>query len=83
MGSIFRNVLAPHTLIRLHFLKRSNLKFKNLQVQVNFRGTRREEFSRLTDTLPEEFDLQIRALEYIIRHGVNCYPACMVSFSPL
>jgi uncharacterized Fe-S cluster-containing radical SAM superfamily protein len=54
----------------------------NLQVRVSFKGTRREEFSRLTGALPEGFDLQIRALEDLIRHGVNCHPACMVSFSP-
>jgi uncharacterized Fe-S cluster-containing radical SAM superfamily protein len=57
-------------------------KYKNLHVRVSLKGTRREEFSRLTGALPKGFDLQIRALENLIRHGVNCHPACMVSFSP-
>ncbi|HET6514706.1 MAG TPA: radical SAM protein [Thermodesulfovibrionales bacterium] len=57
-------------------------KYRNLHVRVSLKGTCREEFSRLTGSLPEGFDLQINALENLIRHGVNCHPACMVSFSP-
>jgi len=57
-------------------------RFKNLQVRVSLKGTCRDEFSRLTGALPEGFELQIKALERLIRHGVNCHPACMTSFSP-
>ena len=28
------------------------------------------------------FDLQIKALEHLARHGVKCHTACMTSFSP-
>lgn len=58
------------------------LKFKNLHVRVSLKGTCRDEFSKLTGAFPEGFDLQNKALENLIRHGVNCHPACMVSFSP-
>jgi uncharacterized Fe-S cluster-containing radical SAM superfamily protein len=57
-------------------------RFKNLHVRVSLKGTGRDEFSRLTGALPEGFDLQTKALENLIRHGVNCHPACMTSFSP-
>ena len=57
-------------------------KYRNLHVRVSLKGTCREEFSRLTGALPEGFDLQVRALENLIRHRVNCHPACMTSFSP-
>ncbi len=56
-------------------------KYKNVHVRVSLKGTCREEFSRLTGALPEGFDLQIKALENLIRHGVHCHPACMTSFS--
>ncbi len=57
-------------------------RFGNLHVRVSLKGTCGEEFSRLTGTLPEGFDLQIKALEHLAHHGVKCHPACMTSFSP-
>ncbi len=57
-------------------------KYMNLHVRVSLKGTCKEEFLQLTGALPEGFDLQISALENLIRHGVNCHPACMTSFSP-
>ena len=56
--------------------------FGNLHVRVSLKGTCREEFSRITGALPEGFELQIKALEHLTRHGVKCHPACMTSFSP-
>jgi uncharacterized Fe-S cluster-containing radical SAM superfamily protein len=56
-------------------------RFKNLHVRVSLKGTCEDEFSRLTGALPEGFGLQLRAIENLVRHGVNCHPACMTSFS--
>jgi uncharacterized Fe-S cluster-containing radical SAM superfamily protein len=56
-------------------------RFKNLHVRVSPKGTCEDEFSRLTGALPEGFGLQLRAIENLVRHGVNCQVACMTSFS--
>lgn len=56
-------------------------RFKNLHVRVSLKGTCNEEFSRLTGAIPDGFDLQIKALENLIRHRVKVHPACMISFS--
>jgi uncharacterized Fe-S cluster-containing radical SAM superfamily protein len=56
--------------------------FKNLHVRVSLKGTCEDEFSRLTGALPEGFELQMKAIENLVRQGVNCHPACMTSFSP-
>ncbi|MDI6729101.1 MAG: radical SAM protein [Thermodesulfovibrionales bacterium] len=56
-------------------------RFKNLHVRVSLKGTCNEEFSRLTGTVPERFDLQLKALENLVHHGVKVHPACMISFS--
>jgi uncharacterized Fe-S cluster-containing radical SAM superfamily protein len=57
-------------------------RFSNLYVRVSLKGTCEEEFSRLTGAVPEGFQLQLKALEYLVRHGVEAHPACMISFSP-
>ncbi|MBW2056538.1 MAG: radical SAM protein [Deltaproteobacteria bacterium] len=55
--------------------------FSNLEVRVSLKGATREEFQKLTGARPEAFDLQLRALENLLRWGVRCYPAVMASFS--
>jgi len=57
-------------------------KFTNLYVRVSLKGTREEEFSALTGAEPEAFGLQLKAIEYLYRAGVQVQPAVMVSFSP-
>jgi uncharacterized Fe-S cluster-containing radical SAM superfamily protein len=57
-------------------------RYKNLYVRVSLKGTREDEFSRLTGAHPEGFRLQLKALENLVRFKVNGYPACMISFSP-
>jgi uncharacterized Fe-S cluster-containing radical SAM superfamily protein len=57
-------------------------RFKNLHVRVSLKGTCNEEFSKLTGAVPEGFDLQLKALENLMYHGVKNHPACMISFSP-
>lgn len=56
-------------------------RFPNLYVRVSLKGTNEEEFSKLTGAIPEGFQLQLKALEYLARYKVNAHPACMVSFS--
>ena len=56
-------------------------RFSNLYVRVSLKGTCGDEFSALTGAIPEGFDLQLKALENLVRYGINCHPACMVSFS--
>lgn len=56
-------------------------RFPNLYVRVSLKGTCEEEFSRLTGTVPEGFQLQLAALEHLNRCGANIHPACMISFS--
>lgn len=58
-------------------------KFPNIYVRVSLKGTCEEEFSRLTGSVPEGFQLQLSAIENLMRHGVKTSPACMISFSPL
>ncbi len=55
--------------------------FENLHVRVSLKGTNKEEFSVLTGAKPEGFELQIRALENLLKHKVSFHPSCMVSFS--
>lgn len=56
-------------------------RFPHLHVRVNLKGTCEEEFSKLTGAIPAGFQLQLKALEYLSKYGVNAHPACMVSFS--
>ena len=57
-------------------------RFSNLYVRVSLKGTNEEEFSTLTGAIPQGFQLQLAALEHLIKYTVNVHPACMVSFSP-
>ncbi len=57
-------------------------RFSNLYVRVSLKGTCEEEFSRLTGAVPQGFQLQLNALEFLSRCRVNVHPACMISFSP-
>ena len=56
-------------------------RFSHLYVRVSLKGTCEEEFSRLTGAIPEGFQLELKALEYLNKCGVNVHPACMISFS--
>ena len=55
--------------------------FPFLHVRVSIKGCDRDEFTMLTNSMPEGFDLQLRALEYLFDVGVSCNPAVMISFS--
>lgn len=57
-------------------------RFSNLHVRVSLKGTCEDEFSRLTGALHEGFQLQLKALEYLMKYNVKAHPSCMVSFSP-
>ena len=56
-------------------------KYRFLHVRVSLKGCNEKEFALLTDAKPEGFTLQLKALENLLREGVRCHPAVMVSFS--
>jgi len=56
-------------------------RFSNVYVRVSLKGTCEEEFTKLTGAIPQGFQLQLKALEYLTKHRVNVHPACMISFS--
>lgn len=56
-------------------------KFTCLHVRVSIKGASPEEFSMLTGATPEAFNLQLKALKYLLDAGVSCNPAVMLSFS--
>ncbi len=49
----------------------------NVYVRVALKGASREEFARLTNARPEFYDLQLKALENLEKHGANYRPAIM------
>jgi uncharacterized Fe-S cluster-containing radical SAM superfamily protein len=53
----------------------------NLHVRVSLKGTCEEEFAALTGGTPQEFRLQLRALQLLEEHNVSCHAAVMTSFS--
>lgn len=52
-----------------------------IQVRVSLKGCNEKEFAMLTDAKPEGFRLQLKALENLVKAGVECRPAVMTSFS--
>ena len=56
-------------------------RFRRIHVRVSLKGASPEEFSRLTGAYPEAYELQLRALENLVKEGVPCHPAVMLSFS--
>ena len=56
-------------------------KYRFLHVRVSLKGCIEKEFAVLTGAKPEGFTLQLKALEKLLREGVRCHPAVMVSFS--
>jgi len=57
-------------------------KYPFLRVRVSIKGCGEHEFSQLTGAKPESFQLQLKALENLVKAHVNCHPAVMTSFSP-
>jgi uncharacterized Fe-S cluster-containing radical SAM superfamily protein len=56
-------------------------RFPHLYVRVSLKGACPEDFTRLTQTKPEGFDYQLKALEHLVEEGVDCFPAVMANFS--
>ncbi len=60
-------------------------KFSRLIVRVSIKGTSPETFHKITGAKPEYFDVQLKAIEKLIEHGLTpgeqVYPAVMLSFS--
>jgi len=57
-------------------------KYGFLHVRVSLKGCDEKEFALLTGAKLEGFTLQLKALENLLRQGVSCHPAVMISFSP-
>jgi uncharacterized Fe-S cluster-containing radical SAM superfamily protein len=55
--------------------------FPFLHVRVSLKGCDQDEFTMLTNSKGEGFELQLQALEYLFNAGVSCNPAVMISFS--
>jgi uncharacterized Fe-S cluster-containing radical SAM superfamily protein len=55
--------------------------FGCLHVRVSLKGSREDEFEKLTGANGEGFKLQIEALRNLREAGVSCHPAVMSSFS--
>jgi len=56
-------------------------KYEFLHVRVSLKGCSEKEFAVLTGAKPEGFTLQLKALENLLRKGIRCHPAAMISFS--
>ena len=56
-------------------------RFPNLNVRVSLKGACPEDFARLTTAKPEGFSYQLKALEHLLKEGVNCFPAVVTDFS--
>ncbi|MEO0123885.1 MAG: radical SAM protein [candidate division WOR-3 bacterium] len=69
------------TLLDIDFVKKLSA-FKNLHIRVSLKGTTPEEFSMLTNSIPETFDLVLDNLQNLVNAGVRFNLAVMLSFSP-
>jgi uncharacterized Fe-S cluster-containing radical SAM superfamily protein len=56
-------------------------RFGNIYVRISLKGCSKEEFSMLTGASPGGYELQLQAVENLVRLNVNVHPAVMVSFS--
>ena len=56
-------------------------KYPFLHARVSLKGCNEKEFTMLTDAKPEGFKLQLKALENLVKAGIECHPAVMTSFS--
>lgn len=56
--------------------------YRFIHVRVSLKGCNEDEFAMLTGAKPENYHLQLKALERLIENGVSCHPSVMASFSP-
>lgn len=56
-------------------------KRKFVHVRVSLKGCSEGEFAMLTGAKPENFSLQLKALEKLVENGVSCHTSVMASFS--
>jgi uncharacterized Fe-S cluster-containing radical SAM superfamily protein len=56
-------------------------KFRNLHARVSLKGTNPEEFSMLTNAVPETFDKIMEGLRLLIKYKIEFNLAVMLSFS--
>ncbi|MBC7112709.1 MAG: radical SAM protein [Candidatus Methanomethyliales bacterium] len=56
-------------------------RYDFVHVRVSLKGCSEDEFATLTGAKPENFKLQLNALERLVEHKVSCHPSVMASFS--
>lgn len=56
-------------------------EFPNLRARVSVKAATPEQFERITGADAKGFGLQLEALRNLVRTGVRCHPAILVSFS--
>ena len=56
-------------------------KYSFVHVRVSLKGCNETEFATLTNSSPNGFKLQLKALQNLIDADVSCHPSVMVSFS--
>jgi uncharacterized Fe-S cluster-containing radical SAM superfamily protein len=56
-------------------------RYPHLYVRVSLKGATPEDFTRLTQANPEGFGYPLKALEYLVDEGVDCFPAVIANFS--
>jgi len=54
--------------------------FSSLHVRVSIKACSPREFQRVTGACSEFFELQLKALKNLVKHGVSVHPALVVSF---
>ncbi|MBS7659601.1 MAG: radical SAM protein [Candidatus Bathyarchaeia archaeon] len=55
--------------------------YRFIHVRVSLKGCSENEFAMLTGAKPENYRLQLTALERLIENDVSCHPSVMASFS--
>ncbi len=55
-------------------------EFKSLHVRVSIKACNEKKFQEITGACAEFFNLQLKALKFLLDYGVSCHPALVVSF---
>jgi uncharacterized Fe-S cluster-containing radical SAM superfamily protein len=82
-GLEYRFILETNGILIAHDEKYSDdlSNFHSLHVRVSLKGCSEEEFQFLTGAKSEGFQLQLKALENLVKSNVSCHPSVMSSFS--
>jgi len=56
-------------------------KYDFIHARVSLKGCNQQEFATLTGAKPEDYTLQLKSLQHLVKAGVSCHPSVMISFS--